>query len=128
MGCFSLQGGEGSGWEREELTRALTLPAAGGHYFGQPLTDAVANGTVALERIDDMVLRILTPMFALVWYGPGAEASRGMGYTWLGAHVGEGRDTGRLEVSPRGGGEGGGGDTGRLEVSPHGEGGGTLEG
>ena len=36
-----------------------------GSFFGGNLTDAVNNGTVAIERLDDMVLRIITPYFAL---------------------------------------------------------------
>jgi len=34
-------------------------------YFGQPLADAVKAGNVTVSRIDDMVLRILTSMYAI---------------------------------------------------------------
>lgn len=34
-------------------------------FFGAPLAEAIKNGEVPLARLDDMVLRILTPMFAV---------------------------------------------------------------
>ena len=34
-------------------------------FFGAPLAAAIANGTVPMSRLDDMVMRMLTPMFAL---------------------------------------------------------------
>ncbi|CAO2651774.1 Nn.00g000570.m01.CDS01 [Neocucurbitaria sp. VM-36] len=34
-------------------------------YFGENITTAVNNGTLPVERVDDMVLRILTPYFFL---------------------------------------------------------------
>eukprot|EP01121_Diplochlamys_sp_Union-15-3_P007931 TRINITY_DN205_c0_g1_i1.p1 TRINITY_DN205_c0_g1~~TRINITY_DN205_c0_g1_i1.p1 ORF type:complete len:679 (-),score=206.24 TRINITY_DN205_c0_g1_i1:112-2148(-) len=34
-------------------------------FFGAPLTQAVNNGQVSKARVDDMALRILTPMFAV---------------------------------------------------------------
>lgn len=51
-------------------------------FFGPSLADAVANGTVPLSRIDDMVMRMLTPMLALNLFttqagdAPGADPNR----------------------------------------------------
>ncbi|KAM0424909.1 hypothetical protein ACHAPT_009965 [Fusarium lateritium] len=36
-----------------------------GSFFGANVTEAVKNGTLAMERLDDMVLRIMTPYYAL---------------------------------------------------------------
>ena len=44
------------------------MPGTGGPSkcpFWDPLKEAVQHGTVPLQRLDDMVLRILTPMYAL---------------------------------------------------------------
>jgi beta-glucosidase len=62
-----------------------TIPAAlagldqdmpDGSYFGAPLAAAVANGSVPMSRIDDMVTRILTPMFALNLMTTGADPTQ----------------------------------------------------
>ncbi|RAH70027.1 beta-glucosidase, partial [Aspergillus aculeatinus CBS 121060] len=51
-----------------------------GSYFGQNLTAAVRNGSVATTRLDDMIVRIMTPYF---WLGqdnpayPSVDASVG---------------------------------------------------
>ena len=36
-----------------------------GSYYGNNLTEAVHNGTVPISRLDDMILRIMTPYFLL---------------------------------------------------------------
>lgn len=36
-----------------------------GHYFGENVTQAVKNGTVEEERVDDMITRIMTPYYFL---------------------------------------------------------------
>ncbi|KAE8148639.1 glycosyl hydrolase family 3 N terminal domain-containing protein [Aspergillus avenaceus] len=62
-----------------------------GSYFGKNLTAAVENGTVSTDRLDDMIVRIMTPYF---WLGqdkdyPSVDASVGPLnvdsplYTWL---------------------------------------------
>eukprot|EP01102_Stenamoeba_stenopodia_P018578 TRINITY_DN6835_c0_g2_i1.p1 TRINITY_DN6835_c0_g2~~TRINITY_DN6835_c0_g2_i1.p1 ORF type:complete len:707 (+),score=174.47 TRINITY_DN6835_c0_g2_i1:128-2248(+) len=43
----------------------LDMEMPDNYYFGQSLLDAVTNGTVPQERVDDMVVRILTSMFAV---------------------------------------------------------------
>ena len=45
-------------------------------YFGQKLQDAVANGQVPQSRIDDMVMRILTPAYALNIMSTGNDPNR----------------------------------------------------
>ena len=55
----------------------------GTSFFGQPLIDAINAGDVPIARIDDAVMRILRPMFALglfdqpVQIGPLPEAEHG---------------------------------------------------
>jgi beta-glucosidase len=68
-----------------------TLPAAlngldqqmpDNSYFGPALAAAVAAGTLPMSRLDDMVLRMLTPMYALNLFAtqagpaPGADPTR----------------------------------------------------
>src|SRR5690606_32437603 len=36
-----------------------------GYYFGENVTQAVKNGTVEEERVDDMITRIMTPYYFL---------------------------------------------------------------
>ncbi|GCB27704.1 probable beta-glucosidase G [Aspergillus awamori] len=50
-----------------------------GSYFGKNLTEAINNGTITTDRIDDMIVRIMTPYF---WLGqdknyPSVDASVG---------------------------------------------------
>jgi hypothetical protein len=45
-------------------------------FFGQKLQDAVAAGTVPMSRIDDMVTRMLTVMFALNLFDTAADPSQ----------------------------------------------------
>jgi len=49
------------------------MPDAG--FFGQALEDAINAGTVPMSRLDDMVLRMLTPMFALNLWETAADPS-----------------------------------------------------
>ncbi|TNY18660.1 glycoside hydrolase [Rhodotorula diobovata] len=50
----SLHGTDFIGWARED-----------GHLFGDALAPFVENGTVPIEVVDDKIIRILTPYFAL---------------------------------------------------------------
>ena len=50
------------------------MPDAG--YFGKALEAAVAAGNVSQSRIDDMVLRMLTPMFALNLFETAADPTQ----------------------------------------------------
>ena len=43
----------------------VTDPAYGAYYFGTALLQAVENGFVPMERIDDMATRIMTPFYNL---------------------------------------------------------------
>lgn len=43
----------------------LASGTAGPSYFGANITAAVENGTVSIDRLDDMVRRIMTPYFHL---------------------------------------------------------------
>lgn len=43
----------------------LISTGAGPSYFGPKLTEAVNNGSVSIERIDDMARRVMTPYFLL---------------------------------------------------------------
>ena len=52
------------------------MPDAG--YFGAALEAAVAAGTVPQSRIDDMVLRMLTPMYALGLFADPPTPSRNL--------------------------------------------------
>ncbi|KAI9927556.1 hypothetical protein ASPWEDRAFT_176038 [Aspergillus wentii DTO 134E9] len=49
-----------------------------GSFFGKNLTDAMNNGTVKMDRVDDMIVRIMTPYF---WLGqdtyPSVDSSVG---------------------------------------------------
>ena len=45
-------------------------------FFGAPLAAAVANGSVPMSRIDDMVTRMLTPMYALNIFANGNSPDR----------------------------------------------------
>lgn len=47
------------------LTPGRGLGSYFGRFFGQELVDAVNNGTLPASRVDDQVIRILTPYFAL---------------------------------------------------------------
>ena len=62
-----------------------------GSYFGKNLTEAVNNGTVSIDRLDDMIVRIMTPYY---WLNqdkgfPSVDASVGPlnvdspQYTWM---------------------------------------------
>ena len=58
-------GGTHSAVRATHAGQDMDMPGGPSSFFGAPLKAAVLNGSVPLSRLDDMVTRILTPMFAI---------------------------------------------------------------